>query len=340
MAKLRALLVGAGGMGRAWARNLVSSPDTEIVGWVDVSEATLKGSLEEIPLELAYVGTSLTAAIGACEPDFVVDGTPPEVHRAVTLEALAAGIPVLGEKPMAESMESAKAMVAAAAQARRIYMVSQSRRFDGRIQAFRSLASREIGPVGVLNADFFIGAHFGGFRDEMDSPLLLDMAIHTFDQARYLLDGDPVSVLAEEYSPSWSWYKGDACANALFEMTGGARFAYRGSWCTDGSPTSWEASWRAVGARGTVLWDGHGSPAGDIVSSDEGFIRPTHSVSEEPHEVAPGIAGSLAEFCAALREGREPMCSAADNIKSLGMVFAAIRSAREGRRVQIAEVLA
>lgn len=339
MAKLRALLVGAGGMGRAWARNLDSSPDAEMVGWVDVSEATLKGSLEEVPLELAYVGTSLTDAITTTQPDFVVDVTPPEAHRAVTLEALAAGIPVLGEKPMAESMESAKAMVAAAAAARRIYMVSQSRRFDGRIQAFRSLASREIGPVGILTADFFIGAHFGGFRDEMDSPLLLDMAIHTFDQARYLLKADPVSVLAEEYSPSWSWYRGDACANALFEMTGGARFAYRGSWCTDGSPTSWEASWRAVGARGTVLWDGHGSPAGDIVSFDEGFIRPTHSVLEEAHEAAPGIAGSLAEFCAALRAGREPMCSAADNIKSLAMVFAAIKSAREGRRVQISEVL-
>lgn len=80
---------------------------------------------------------------------------------------------------------------------------------------------------GILTADFFIGAHFGGFRDAMPSPLLLDMAIHTFDAARYLSGADPLAVYCDEFNPAWSWYAGNACATAIFEMTGGLRYVYR-----------------------------------------------------------------------------------------------------------------
>ena len=52
------------------------------------------------------------------------------------------------------------------------------------------------------------------------------------------------------------------------------------------------------------------------------------------------IAGSLAEFVAALRTGAVPSGEAHSNVLSLTMVEAAIRSAREARRVEIAEVLA
>ena len=140
-------------------------------------------------------------------------------------------------------------MVRASEQSGKLYMVSQSRRYDGRLAAFRRLIEREAGQIGILNSDFYIGAHFGGFRDEMPSPLILDMAIHTLDAARYLSGTDPVSVYCEEYNPNWSWYTGDACATALFTMTGGLRYTYRGSWCAEGKPTSWEADWRASPAR-------------------------------------------------------------------------------------------
>ena len=44
-----------------------------------------------------------------------------------------------GEKPMAYSMERARAMVAASEKAGKLYMVSQSRRYDNNIRAFRAL---------------------------------------------------------------------------------------------------------------------------------------------------------------------------------------------------------
>src|SRR5262249_47712860 len=205
-------------------------------------------------LELPGVitGTDLREAIARAKPDFVVDVTIPEAHHDVTLTALAAGLPVIGEKPMADTMERARAMVRASEQAHKIYMVSQTRRYNNNLAAMRALIADQVGDLGILNSDFYIGAHFGGFRDEMKSPLLLDMAIHTFDAARYLSGADPVAVYCEEFNPSWSWYQGDACATAIFEMSGGLRFTYRGSWCSEGRHTSWESEWRAVGPNGTA----------------------------------------------------------------------------------------
>ena len=39
-------------------------------------------------------------------------------------------------------------------------------------------------------------------------------------------------------------------------MGDGVIFNYRGSWCADGARTSWEAAWRIVGERGSLVWDG------------------------------------------------------------------------------------
>jgi predicted dehydrogenase len=333
----RALIVGAGSMGRGWARTVANRQDLELVGWVDIDESALARSVEELGIEVGFTGTDLEGGIEASRPDFVIDVTTPESHCAVTRTALAAGLPVLGEKPMASSIEEARSMVAASEAAGKLYMVSQSRRYDPGLQAFRRLIEREIGQLGILNADFYIGAHFGGFRDEMPSPLVLDMAIHTFDAARYLSGADPVAVYAEEFNPDWSWYKGDACASAIFEMTGGLRFTYRGSWCSEGCHTSWDSDWRAVGPYGTATWRGEGSPSGEAVAHAAGFHSEFRAIEEPAGEILRGIQGSLDEFLRCLREGSTPMGECHDNIKSLSMVFGAIESARTGARVALGE---
>jgi predicted dehydrogenase len=329
----KALLVGAGGLGRSWGKNLRDCEQVEIGGWVDIRPGIAAEAAGELGIS-TFAGNDLTEALAKVKPDFVVDVTVPEAHREVTCTALAAGVPVLGEKPMAESMENARAMVAASGKAGRLYRVSQSRRYDARLYAYRKLIEDLGGPIGILNSDFYIGAHFGGFRDEMPHVLLLDMAIHTFDAARYLSGADPVSVYCEEFNPTWSWYRGAACANATFEMTGGLRYNYRGSWCAEGLPTSWEAEWRAVWPRGSATWDGAGAPVAEIVKGSEGFHRETERI-EVPVEggIPSGIAGSLRGFLAALESGATPMGECHDNIKSLAMVFGAIESAETGRRV-------
>jgi predicted dehydrogenase len=331
-----ALIVGAGSMGRAWGQNLRDCENVEVVGWVDLRPDVAAQAAEELGLRGVHTGPDLEKAIAEARPDFVVDVTTPESHRDVTVQALAAGMPVLGEKPMADSMAHAREMVAAAERAGTLYMVSQSRRYDANLLALRRLIVEHIGLPGILNSDFYVGAHFGGFRDEMDSPLLLDMAIHTLDAARYLCGADPVAVYCDEFNPPWSWYRGHACATAIFEMTGALRYTYRGSWCSEGRHTSWEGEWHAVGPHGSATWDGRGAPVAEVVVARDGFVSRTQTrVGEVQAGVPGGIAGSLRDFLHALETGATPMGECHDNIKSLAMVFGAIESAATGRRVPV-----
>ncbi len=336
MATFKAILVGAGGMGKAWGKNLVACDEVELAGWVDIRPDAAAAAAEEQKLTPGYTGDDLSKAIAEVNPDFVVDVTIPESHKAVTLTALAAGVPVIGEKPMAESMASAREMVAASEKANKLYMVSQSRRYDAHLHAYKKLITDHVGALGILNSDFYIGAHFGGFRDEMSSPLMLDMAIHTVDAARYLCDADPVAVYCDEFNPEWSWYRGDVSATAIYEMSGGLRYTYRGSWCAEGRHTSWEGEWRAVGPQGTATWNGHSAIEADIVRDATGFHAITDSYAGEAVEGVPGgIAGSLRDFLNALKTGATPMGECHDNIKSLAMVFAAIESAALKQRIPI-----
>ena len=336
MTQLRALLVGAGGMGKTWAKNITANTDVTLAGWIDIRPGAAAAGAAELNIHAEYYGDDLAVALRTVKPDFVVDVTIPEAHHDVTIACLEAGIPVIGEKPMAVSMDQARRMVAASERTGVRYMVSQSRRYDARLWAYRSLM-HHIGEVGMLDADFYIGAHFGGFRDAMANVLLLDMAIHTFDAARYLLgDSTPVSVYCEEYNPRWSWYAGAAGATALFEMANGARFTYRGCWAAEGLHTSWESEWRAVGPTGTAKWDGHDRIEAAVVAEVGGFHSKTHLLSASAAADIPmGIAGSLKDFVHAYRTGTTPMGDCRDNIKSLAMVFGAIESAASGRRIRL-----
>ena len=71
----------------------------------------------------------------------------------------------------------------------------------------------------------------------MDSPLLLDMAIHQFDLARMMTGADPEHVYTVEYNPHGSWYRGDAAASCIFEMSNGVVFTFNGSWAAEGCAT-------------------------------------------------------------------------------------------------------
>jgi predicted dehydrogenase len=336
MATYRALLVGAGGMGRGWGKNLQNHPDVELAGWVDIRPGAASAAINDLGFAGTQAYDHLSDALKQTRPDFLVDVTIPEAHHDVTLEALAAGVPVLGEKPMADSMERARAMVAASERAGKLYMVSQSRRYDPNIHALRRLVEEHTGPLGILNSDFYIGAHFGGFRDEMPHVLLLDMAIHTLDAARMISGADPVAVYCEEFNAPWSWYRGDASATAIFEMTGGLRYTYRGSWSAEGRMTSWEGDWRAVGPHGTATWDGAGAPVADVVVERGEFLSKTEARGVEIDLAMPrGIEGSLRDFLHALETGATPMGECHDNIKSLAMVFGAVESSRTGQRVMI-----
>ncbi len=243
---------------------------------------------------------------------------------------------------MAEKMTQAKTMLAADQQSEKTYAVTQHRRYVDPIVRFREfLRSQTIGALTTINADFYVGAHFCGFRDTMEHVLLLDMAIHSFDQARYLSGADPISVYCHEWNPSGSWYRHGASAMAIFEMSNGVVFNYRGSWCAEGLNTSWECAWRAVGEKGTALWDGHDSMNAECVVGKGGFLREQQAVpiSEIPNREHPEQAGVTHDVLKNVKSDRIPQTICADNIKSLVMVHAAIESAATGKKVMINSVL-
>lgn len=347
---VRVVQVGAGGMGRAWLRLLGGSADVELAGVVDLNPQAARDALTELGLGSVPVGTSLTELAGTVGAQAVVNVTVPAAHHPVNVEAHFLGLPVLCEKPAAPTVAEALSLAAVAEATGQLLMISQSRRYFRTLAAFQRQADR-LGEIGVLTCDFFKAPHFGGFREEMEHVLLVDMAIHAFDAARYLLGQNPVSVYCEEFNPGWSWYAGHAAATAVFEMDGGTRFVYTGSWCADGLETSWNGSWRINGANGTAVWDGVLAPVAELVAGadleDDGGLA--GSASSVPGSVvgdadasAGGpeeIAGALAEFVRSLRTGEVPSGEIHANVLSLAMVEAAVESSQTGQKVLIRDVL-
>jgi predicted dehydrogenase len=346
-APVRVVQVGAGGMGRAWLRLLGESADVELAGVVDLNPQAARDALTDLGLGGVPVGTSLTELAGAVGAQAVVNVTVPAAHHPVNVEAHFLGLPVLCEKPAAATVAEALSLAAVAEATGQLLMISQSRRYFRTLAAFKRQADR-LGEIGLMTCDFFKAPHFGGFREEMEHVLLVDMAIHAFDAARYLLGQNPVSVYCEEFNPGWSWYAGDAAATAVFEMDGGTRFVYTGSWCADGLETSWNGSWRVNGANGTAAWDGAAAPVAEHVAgagtvADDGG-RPGSASSSPDSLVAEGgtpeeIAGALAEFVRSLRTGEVPSGEIHANVLSLAMVEAAVKSSQTGQKVLIRDVL-
>ncbi len=338
--KLRVVLAGCGGITGAWFTPALERGDIEFVGLVDIDLERARAKQREHALDKAVVGTDLGEVLRQTSPDAVFDCTIPAAHRDVTLAALKHGCHVLGEKPLADSMAAAREVVRAAAGSGKLYAVMQNRRYLPEARRMRDLvASGVLGRITTLNADFYLDPHFGGFREEMEHVLLLDMAIHTFDTARFITGEDPVSVSCHEWNPRGSWFRHGSSAVAVFELSGGTVFCYRGSWCAVGLSTAWESEWRAIGERGSAKWDGGITMTAQILKEGgaQGFQHEKLDleVPPPPELEHRGHGGAMDDFIRCWREGGTPQTVCSDNIKSLAMVHAAIESAGSGNRIPV-----
>ncbi|MGX9145296.1 Gfo/Idh/MocA family protein [Mesorhizobium sp. 128a] len=339
---MNAVLVGCGAMSKAWLDAARQIDGLAIVGLADLDAERAKARAREYGLDGVVIGTSLEQVLGQTKPDAVFDVVVPAARRDVAFAALAHNCHLLTEKPLADTPENARAIVEAARRAGRVHAVVQNRRYVANVRRIRRfLDSGAIGKPTSIHADFFVAPHFGGFREEMAHVLLLDMAIHTFDAARYMVGGEPAGVYCQEWEPANSWYRQGSSASAVFDLGGGKVFTYAGSWCADGFRTSWEGSWRIVAERGSLLWDGNDTLEAEmIVLGRDGLFAKTQPIDVLPLDPADRVGGHLGiirDFMQAIETGTEPETRGADNIKSLAMVFGAIESAETGRRVTIAQ---
>ena len=339
---MKVVLVGCGAMSRHWLDAMRQIEGLAIAGLVDLDAERAKARAREYGIASAVIGTSLDAVLEETKPDAVFDVVVPAARREVALSAFAHKCHLLTEKPLADSPDNARAIIEAARRAGRIHAVVQNRRYVANVRRIRRfLDSGAIGAPTSIHADFFVAPHFGGFREEMAHVLLLDMAIHTFDAARYMVAGEPASVYCQEWEPASSWYRQGSSASAVFDLGGGKVFTYAGSWCADGFRSSWEGSWRIVAERGSVLWDGYDGLQAEVVAPGrDGLFDTTQPIEVPPLDASDRVDGHLGiikDFMHAIETGTEPETRGTDNIKSLAMVFGAIESAETGRRVAIAK---
>lgn len=329
---MNVIQVGIGGMGNAWLRAVQASPDVAYAGFVEVNEVVAAEQVAKYGLDGSKVFASLDEALGSVQADGVINVTPPQFHRQVSLVAMDAGVPVLSEKPLADTLAAAQDIVDASNRTGVLHMVTQNYRYHAPTQTlYQTLQKGEFGAIGAVKVDFFKGPHFGGFREEMPYPLIIDMSIHHFDLMRFFLGRDPVSIYGRSWNPPWSWFQGDASALVSLEFGGGESgesvvVSYNASWCSQGLATPWNANWRFECAEGVIAL------VDDQVITQRPDGEVVHVPTVQPQRLAQEYL--LHEFYEAVMLGKPAVTTCQDNIKSLGIVFDVIQSFASGSVVQ------
>jgi predicted dehydrogenase len=332
---LRLIHAGFGSWGLDWVRHTTAVPEVRVVGVVDPRPAALEAARARYALPETAAFTSLGDALAATDAEAVLITAPAAAHAPLALEALAAGKHVLIEKPLAETLEAARAVVGAAERRGRVLMVSQNYRFFPAPLAVRALlAEGALGELGSVYVDFRFpmgrllpaGHPYFALRD----PLLLDMAIHHFDLLRFSLAQEARAVSCVAWNPPGSPFAHPAVAAAAVQLQAGAVMSYRGSWLST-PRTNWAGVWRLEGSRGKLTWTSRNGR--DLTG--EGVTLRGRRVPL-PEVANPGRRGVLAAFAEAVATGRNPPSSGRENLGSLALTLGAVAAAASGRAVALA----
>jgi len=269
--------------------------------------------------------------------DAVIISAPHRVHVPLAIQALAAGKPVLIEKPLSDSFAAALELAKIARQSSGLVMVSQNFRYREPLWQLRA-TGRELGEISALRVEMVqeYAAYLKNVaRNNRVSSLLEEVFIHQADQARFILGANPVRVFTQAWADRWDESGQVNNADVLVEFSNGTRFNYHGSWSARGVKTTWAGTWRVRAEHGTIDWDG--SEQGGLT------LHPGKDATVSLQEPAgfPGFdrIGVLREFASAIDERRSPACSLEDNLWSFGMVVAAVRSYEQRRPIEMAELL-
>lgn len=346
---MRVIQIGAGFWGGGWTNIIKNSPYTELAALVDLNEETLNrvGDEAGIPKSLRF--TSLAEALKNVEADAALVVTPPPAHASVAIEALEAGLHIMVEKPIADTIAAANRIVEKAKEVNRYVMTTQSHRFKRGPRTVRRLIQEgAVGKIETIYGRYRKAPIFTGFRAEMDEPLIVDQSIHHFDYIRGIFGIEPDFVRARSYNPSWSYFKGNASAFVEFETNDGTMISYTGSWVARRPHTGWDGSWEVHGTYASILWDDnrvliypHENVIGDTVFY-KGAIERANDILEVPLDNidAEERYFTMKEFVTSIKENRQPETYGEDNVRSLALVLAAVESTkRGGERIDLNEFI-
>lgn len=334
---LAVLLVGAGRIGQVHAADLAAHPGTELAVVVDVVEGSARALAGR---HGARHGTDALAVLASGEVDACVVCSPTPTHTGLVDAALRHRIPVLCEKPLDLDPARAAALLRAHPPTGRApAMMGFNRRFDRHFAACRArVESGEIGPVEQLAITS---------RDPVPPPagylagsggIFRDMMIHDLDMARFFVPeivrvtASGSAVFSREIAE-----QGDVdTAVAVLEGARGEQVVITNSrHCSYG----YDQRLEVAGPLGT-LSVGNPLPTTVQLSGPAGSGRadPCEPFFLERYRDA--YAAELDRFVLAVRGEQACSPTLEDGLAATVLAEAATRSAAEGRRVEVAEIMA
>ncbi|RPI43034.1 MAG: gfo/Idh/MocA family oxidoreductase [Hyphomicrobiaceae bacterium] len=337
MDKLKILVLGLGFFGKNWLREVSACGECEVAGVVAKHPDLLAAVGEEFTVPAERRFATIEEGLDRAKAQAVVVALPEMVHKEAILCALGRGLHVLTEKPLAMTMAEAGEVVRAARRSPRVVvMVDQNYRWRPQNQALR-IAVREgkIGRITSISYEFRQPITRGttdAWREQMPHPYLHDMAVHHFDLMRAITGLDCQELVAVGLQPSWSWYKGIPAVDAIMVFDQNVHVNYTGTMVARGLTTPQDGIITMVGEGGTLRLE---------ADSQVRWYRDAMAVEMVPPRQMPvaATAYALREFLGAIREGRRPETHLDDNVRSLAIVEAAIRSVETGQRVCVSSLV-
>jgi len=332
---LRTIHVGVGARG-AWPVEIMGAdPKFQPVALVDINHDFLAQAQARLKLPDTALFSDLEAALSAVEADAAVICTPTVTHASLARVAFAHGKHVLVEKGMTMDWAEANALVREAEQANVKFCVAQNYRYFANMAAVKRLLDDRdhLHHPGAVEIVDFVHHRYRPEPRTLNYPyaMVWDMSCHHVDLLAFWL-GAARRVTALSYNTSWSQYEHDANIAAIVEYAEGAVCHYV---LTHSATLS---DWRIIlqGERGALR-------TGDVPGV-QFYPRPNGQlgsswplVCEEPQLPASeqGVADAFHRYIAA---GVEPGISGRNNLQTLAVCEMLVRSARERRPVERAEL--
>lgn len=258
----------------------------------------------------------------------IVDITTYPLPRVAIIEdALRAGKHVLSQKPFVVDLDVGARLVDLAEQQQRLLAVNQNGRWAPHFAYMRqAVASGLIGDLASVHISinwdhsWIIDTGFNNVHDLV----LYDFTIHWFDMVTCLFgDRQPTSVYAAVERAVGQRARPPMLGGAVVSYPGGQAVLSLNATVAHGQ----QDRTVAAGTRGTLLSVGPSlSDQRVTLSTEAGYATP----DLQGTWFREGFQGTMAELICAIEDGRQPLNSARDNLRSLALTFAAVASTRDG----------
>ncbi|MEW1805444.1 Gfo/Idh/MocA family oxidoreductase [Pseudarthrobacter sp. NPDC080039] len=349
----RPLRVGIAGCGAISHNHLTafrSLDGVEIVGVCDIDPHRAEATAREWGIPHAAGTVDALLALGL---DIVSVCTPHPTHEEVVLQAAAAGVHVLCEKPIAVELASAERMVQACDEAGVKLGVLFQRRFWPAAQRIRAaiddgtLGRPILGQCSVMlhrDPEYYSRDAWRGTWANDGGGVLMTQAIHYIDLLQWFM-GD----VAEVYGRINTYKHGEHIevedsATAVITFTSGAMATLEASTAVSPSLGVQVRITGETGASASLTEFPEGSDGRVDLWAVSGKVstEPAHPGDAEPNVPLATINGQLIphhttqvrDFVRALRDGGEPAITGRDATKALRILLAVYESSRTGSPVR------